>query len=713
MAVNPDDVRKRIDALAKLLRKAEKLTSTPEEKAAAHSARVAAKSREAFREKAEVGPPEKPAKPWRRRKAAKSLLYFLKTYFPRTTGLSPFSDDHKRMVDELERCIRQGGRMVNAVYRGFAKTTISENAAIWATLFGYRRFVLVVGINQGASAGNISAIKEELADNDLLAEDFPEVCKYIRELDNKPQAAPHQTCNGHHTHIVWRADMIVLPTVEGSPASGAIITARPYAKARGVKFKRRDGQQARPDLAIVDDPQDDESAATALQVNKNLTILRKGILQTAGHLVGLACVVNATIIARNDMIESLLADPAWQGQRIPMVRNWADAHDTLWLKDYAGIRRTFDRSVPGDQQRAQRAATRFYRKHRRAMDTGCKVSWKHCYKKPEEISAIQHAYNILIDDGEEVFASEYQQKPFDETAAGGRLVAAEIAAKCNELIRGVVPRDCRAVVSGIDVHDRLLYWLVLAVADGFSGAVIDYGTWPREQSSFFSMVNCPRPLEGAYPGRLQDAYLLAGLKDCTASILNRAYVREDGAPMRVEKLLIDAHWGEKTELVKAFCRRHRDYGRIVLPSFGVSVKPGDILRVGRKPGGRFGPGWGIPPAETGNIHVTFDADFGKSQVAQRLAVPLGTPGGFDLFGRNPKAHALLADHCTAERAVEITRGEARKEAWELIPGRDNHWWDNLVQCVIGALIAGVEIPGMEEPKARRRRRGKRVQYMEG
>jgi hypothetical protein len=95
------------------------------------------------------------------------------------------------------------------------------------------------------------------------------------------------------------------------------------------------------------------------------------------------------------------------------------------------------------------------------------------------------------------------------------------------------------------------------------------------------------------------------------------------------------------------------------------------------------------------LHVTFDADFGKSQVAQRLAVPLGTPGGFDLFGRDPRQHALLSEHCTAERSVQLTRGEARKESWELRPNRDNHWWDNLVQCLIAGMLAGIALPGNE------------------
>ena len=149
-----DDLRKRITRLSKLMQKAEGLATSPADKAAAHSAQVAARSRQQFAARAELGPLPKPVNRRRRNATRKSLEKFLRTYFPHSTGLKPFSDDHKRMIADMQAIIEGGGRLVNAVYRGFAKTTISENAAIWATVNGFRQFVLVLGINAGASAAN-------------------------------------------------------------------------------------------------------------------------------------------------------------------------------------------------------------------------------------------------------------------------------------------------------------------------------------------------------------------------------------------------------------------------------------------------------------------------------------------------------------------------------------------------------------------------------
>lgn len=677
-------------------------------RAAAHSARVAQRSRTQFAAKAEVGPPGPPADKRRRAACGRSLANFLSTYFPHSTGLSPFSPDHKPLLREMEYSMRHGGRRVNAVYRGFAKTTITENAALWAVLYGHRKYVVVLAINQTASVASIESIKSELATNDLLAADFPEVCKYVAALEGKPQRAPHQTCEGRPTRMTWRADVVVLPTVAGSRASGAIITAKPFRKARGLKFKRPDGEQARPDLVILDDPQDDESAVSRTGVEKNLAILRRAILQTAGHRKKLAVVVNATIIARGDMIDQLLADPAWQGRRVPMIGRWANAHETLWLIDYAALRREFDRAVPADQARAHAAATRFYKKHRKAMDAGCRVSWKHCHG-PDEVSAIQHAYNILIDDGDETFASEYQQEPVEPGEHGPlRLVAAQIAAKTNGLDRGVLPLACQHVTAYVDVHDRLLYFVVAAWSDDFGGAVIDYGTYPKQRLRYFAQATAPVTMAKVHPGLAEDARLVAGLAALVQTLLAAGYAREDGVTMRIGRLLVDAKWGQKTELVKKFCRRHAQSGSIVLPAMGMGFGPTrkTFAEYKPEPGAKIGLAWRLAKQQSGDRVVSIDVNWWKSFAAERLGMAAGTPGAWDLFGRQPGEHALFADHCVAEVPKTLVHKESARErvVWEWKPGRpDNHWWDCLVGSAVAGSMLGVRPAGLEPTKRRRRR----------
>lgn len=680
-------------------------TWTPDAAVQQHRNLVNRASREAHDSVAEIGPVPAIVDPIRRERARLDLCYFLETYFPDSTGLSPFSDDHHRVIERLQRSILEGGRFCNAVYRGFAKTTISENASLWATFYGHRRFVLIVGINQGASKANIESIRTEIEENDLLLEDFPEVCFPVRALDKKPQRCASQTCGGAHTDSVIRTDTLVLPSIAGSLASSAIIMAKPYGKARGVKFKRKsDGRNARPELIIIDDPQDEESAATTAQVEKNLRILTKGILPSGSHQTRVSVVVNATVIQKGDLVEKLLANPAWQGERIALVKTFADAHKTLWLGKYQEIRRTFDRSIVGDMERASHDATEFYRAHQTEMDAGCVVSWESCYSPDCEISAIQHAYNALIDLGEEAFASEYQNDP-KEAKSENALTIEGVCAKVNGIERGRVPKLCQYVSAYIDVHERLLYWAVCGWAPDFGGAVLDYGTYPRQPVSYFLQRSAPVSMSDANPGLPEDSWILKGLEATSSAIVGAHFPREDGAALRVGRLLIDAHWGQKTELVKQFCRRHPQSGSVVWPAmgqyFGATSKP--LAEYNNEPGEQRGLHWRIGPAKGGDRHVTIDTNWWKSLAAARLIMPLGTPGGWELFGRDPQAHALFAEHCTAEEPVEVmARGRALVE-WKLKPNRDNHWWDCLVGCAVGGSLLGAAPAGIEGKRPRRPR----------
>ncbi len=192
----------------------------------------------------EVGEIPPPANPERREYCRTDLLEFLRQYFPETTGLSNFSDDQKGAILRMQIAILDGGsRVLNLFPRGFGKTTISENAALWAVLYGHRKFIPIIGADEHAAKDNIESIKTELMTNDLLHEDFPEVCRCVAHLENKAQRARSQTYQGEPTFIVWGQDTLVLPSIKDAagkwtPSSGAIILARGLTgRIRGMAHK--------------------------------------------------------------------------------------------------------------------------------------------------------------------------------------------------------------------------------------------------------------------------------------------------------------------------------------------------------------------------------------------------------------------------------------------------------------------------------------------
>ncbi len=644
---------------------------------------------------ADIGAVGNPVNPERREACRLDLAKFLVEYFPQSTGLSPFSADHLRVIGRVQDCILRGGRFINAVYRGFAKSTISENSLIWAVLYGHRRFGAIFAAEADLAAKAISSIKLELAENDQLAEDFPEVCVAVRALEGKPQRCLSQTCGGEHTHIRWNADSIVLPTIAGSVASGAIIMSRGLTGSiLGLRHKSPDGKQNRPDFVIVDDPQTRESAASPVQVTKRLDILSKSVMKLAGHTRSIACVINATVIQVDDMVDQLLDQrkyPAYQGERIPMVRAWSKSHEELWLNKYREIRNTFDKSVVGDQARAHRDANAFYLSNRDAMDDGCEVSWASCFDPETEHSAIQHAYNALIDDGEEVFASEFQQAPLVNDAKGAALASDDVRSRVVNVPRWIVPSGMDTVTAFVDVQEKLLYWAVVAWGQQFRGHVVAYGTYPDQQRTYYTLRDARKTLAKAAGGTGIEAAIHAGLERVAAELLDREISREsDDAVLRVGQLFVDANWAQTAGVVRDFARRSQ-WGPRVLPTHGRFVGASGSTLSDRKPdkGERVGANWRTSTIHK-QRHVLYDTNSWKTFLAARMKLPTPDPLAFTIHAGH---HDMLTEHLTAEYPTRVEARGRVVDEWRLFPGRDNHWLDCLVGAAVAASYVGVSAVG--------------------
>lgn len=673
---------------------------------------MAQRSRDQSRAVAEIGPLPPIADPERRAACERNLELFLTTYFPASTGLKPFSDDHRTVISRIQYCALEGGRLVNAVYRGFAKTTISENSAIWATAYGHRRFVPLFGADKAAAEDNLDSIKTELETNDLLLEDFPEICFPVRALEGKAQRCQSQTQNGRRTYVEWTASQIVLPTIyrdgKPTPSSGAILRTRGIEGAsRGWKYKRPDGTQQRPDWVILDDIQTDASAISPEQCRKRLNILRKSICKAAGHNKAIAVVVNATVIEKEDMIDQLLSEnePAWQGVRIPMIRSWSNAHATHWLGEYARLRNTYDPNDPADQFRARRHATDYYRDHRDEMDAGCVVSWEHCYDDVAEISAIQHAYNFLIDDGEEVFASECQQQPIESDLGERALTREKILEKLSGRAARKIPDACEHVTAFVDVHDDLLVWTAVAWEGSFSGYVLDYGTYPDQKPRSFEVNKPKRTIRRAHGGLGLDGAIQAALQVLLTTLVAQQYKRDDGGTMLLDLGLIDA--GYKPDVVHAAIKSSKVLEQRFRPSLGIpiSAQKRPITDWKYSAGDRRGLHWGIfrkphRPCPT----VMFDANRWKSMTRDRILTPATDPGALTIYGSDPRRHAALVEHWTSEKPIPDEAQGLKIEKWELRPNRHNHLWDNLVGNAVAASILGCRTPGSDMPRSRSRRK---------
>ena len=342
-----------------------------------------------------------------------------------------------------------------------------------------------------------------------------------------------------------------------------------------------------------------------------------------------------------------------------------------------------------------RRATEFYEAHRAEMDEGAKVSWEARYNH-DEISALQHAMNLKFQD-EVAFMSEYQNDPLPEDTGGEEILSIDaICAKINGLPHNKVPLACDRITLFIDVQKALLFYVVTAWAENFTGSVIDYGSWPDQHRREFSLADANPTIQSEFPRAGLEGGLYAALTALTDDLLGREWEREDGAVLKIERALIDANWGQSTEIVYEFCRESRFAG-IVLPSHGryvgASSKPMTEYR--KQPGDRLGFNWMMPSVAKKRAvrHVIYDSNFWKSFVHARLAVAIGDKGSLTLYGRIPGVHQLLAEHLTAEYRVKTSgRGRAVDE-WKLKPEHhDNHWLDCLAGCAVCGSMLGCSLP---------------------
>ncbi len=202
----------------------------------------------------------------RRTMGETSPAHFAKIYLG-ALCFEPFSRMHQEMFQELERLIRQrGGRLAIAAPRGHAKSTIVTLAfVLWCVLYRTEKLILLISATKEQAQMLLKHIKEQLQQNVLLLEDFPDACA---PEGAKGRAKP------------WRESCILLRNQTMIHAYGA------GQNLRGARHGKE-----RPGLIVVDDLEDQEHVIVEEQREKlsqwfNATLLHAGHPDTNIIVVG-------------------------------------------------------------------------------------------------------------------------------------------------------------------------------------------------------------------------------------------------------------------------------------------------------------------------------------------------------------------------------------------------------------------------------------------
>lgn len=668
-----------------------------------HRRQAAARQAQIAAEGQEIGPPPPVENPSRRESCRLDFARFCVTYFPAIFYLA-WSKDHLSAIAKIERAVLKGELFALAMPRGSGKSALCIVAVLWAVLYGHHRFVCLIAATENRARKLLQKIFNILERSDLLLADFPEVCFPIRSLERTSQRARKQRSNGEYTSMVWTVGEIVLPTIrlpDGklSPSSGAILTACGLTGGEilGQVKDMPDGSLLRPSLALLDDPQTRASAKSPTQIQDRVELLQGGVLGMAGPDRKIAGLMTCTVIRSGDMADQMLdpqKNPEWQGERTKMVYAWPTA-TKLW-DEYFAVRAEGLRGGDGG-----RLGNDFYRKNRLAMDQGSEVAWPERFPS-DCLSAIQHAMNLRFRD-EAMFASEYQNEPSAAAQDSEFLSADQIAMKVSGRTAGAIPGTFQRLTAAMDVHDRLIYWMVCGWSDDFTGSVVAYGTFPDQQRTYFAMRNATRTLarvfqkkageSGRSPGR--EGAIYAGLKAVCDDLLNRQWRRDDGATLKIDMALIDERWETKT-VHRFISEQPLGY---VYPSAGLPLKvtsPPFHSRA-NKPGERSAEHCRMTPivGKARGRHLVIDTNYWKTQVHRFLATPSGDRASLAIYGRRRAdgqaasitEHRLLAEHLTAETHTLVVGPYGPVDVWEE-HGADNHWFDCLVGCAVQAAWLG-------------------------
>jgi hypothetical protein len=685
MAVRSDQKRRADDAQAK--RDAERYEDI--------KARTGERARRVSAAGRDIGPPPAVVDLARRDSCRLDFRLFCETYAAESFPLA-WSPDHLTAIAKIEAAVLRGELFAFAMPRGSGKTTLCEWACLWALLNGHRQFIVLIGSDQAIAEQMLDSIKSHLEQNELLAADCPEATYPIRALEGINARARGQTIDGTPTKIEWTADQITLATVPGGASSGAAVrVAGITGRIRGLRHTRPDGKTIRPDLVLIDDPQTDESAASPSQCATRERTLSGAILGLAGPGKTIAGLCTVTVIRTDDLADRLLdrqRHPSWQGERTKLVYEWPDAEDA-WSQ-YAELRREGQRDGTGTG-----AADEFYRQRQAEMDKGARVAWTE-RKAIGDLSAIQHAWNLRIDRGEAAFNAEFQNAPLADDITTDKLDKRQLVLRATNIARGIVPAGHTKLTAFVDVQDRLLYWLVASWSESFGGHVIAYGAHPDQGSSYFEAASARKTLALATPGAGFEAALRAGLDETARLLLARDWQREDGVPMRISQLMVDANWGQSTAVVRNFARSS-PFAASILPSRGKGVgASGTPMGPRKNRGDRAGLNWLVgKTAEGTQIEATYDTNFWKTFVSARLRLGLGDPEAIMLHSGH---HEMLIEHLVAEFPVRVEARGRSVDEWKSV-ARENHWWDCLVGCAVAASITGLE-PAASEGGFRKRKK---------
>jgi len=632
--------------------------------------------------------------PKRRERCLQDPERFLKTYLAKKYK-QPFGRVHSRVITTIHDRAISGGKKAIAAPRSRGKSTIIKGMNIYLTARELVRFIVPICATTKLAGRIYKDYRNEWGTNDLLYQDFPEICAPVRELEGAPQRAGRQHIGGNLTHINWSAtDFLRLPRVPGDANDYLKSLGKEWSPFGGVKmtfagldaaFRGMNIDDDRPDFLIIDDPETRESAKSIDQINDRIEIIEKDIEGLEGQEKPIAMVM-VTTLQNTYCVSAQFTDPekrpAWEGERYGWIESWP-TNAAMW-DDYITKRK----SAQAKGDRHGMAAVEFYLGNQSAMDAGVAMLAEN-YKeiatddgRKVVHSAIQEAYNKIADTSLSAFKSEYQNDPDDMADEFVNKIAAHTVIGCeSEFDRYSVGNDAEIIVTGVDVRKSELHFVSIASGPTAKHCLFNYDVVSHGTSE--------TTVEQA------ETAIVEGLDGLLALWAESPCIDRNGTARAIDLVLVDKGWmgswkedGQRktwaSQPVELFCIQKGL--RRFLPAKGApnykspaqsrDVIIGDNWHINRGKGIERTCSEVIWNAE--HWHSLVEDLFASSNPDERIQLFTATDGVH-------RGHERLSQHIR-EGAEDLLDMRKKGTAGRKQRYRRDHWWDATAMALVAKSV---------------------------
>lgn len=632
-----------------------------------------------------------PANPDRRAACLADAELFFRTYSPDLFG-EKFTSDRSAMLEAIIAATLYGGDQAIAGPRGEGKTTIAIRAALWLMLRRLCDFPCIIGKSQAKSQNELKDLKEWLQTSELFIEDFPEIGVPFKQVGGWSSRARMQTVCGKNTSLVLAVDHLIFPTIAADQLTDWPKSIMPVSEGQTIACLGIDGpirgtkyRGKRPKLAIIDDVEDREAAASDTLIAKIEEIIEQDIAGLGASAERVSRVMLCTTQNRKCIAYKYTdpkQKPSWRGKRYRKMITPPERQDLI--EQYIAMRKERSDADPDGRE-----AYQFWLANMPEIERGAVVSNPESYSKkihedgqPIESSAVMAYYNRVADWGPKAVATEVDNDPPAETGPVGNGITADIiGSRISGLARRQLPANTIAVTAAIDLGKYLCHWVICAWWKGAGGVVVDYGRAEVAGTDNTTDNEASEPMIYKALLRWRDEMLAQPLVDAT------------GQARPIDFVLVDS--GTFTNAAYEFVKQ---VGGQFHASKGIgNYRPRTTASATCIPGERLHAQF-LPPSKIWLYDL--DADYWKQFVHERFLTPtfddnnMLRAGSLSLFHPDSgKKHLTFANHIASEELVtEFKEGKGAKTYWNRI-NANNHWLDALAMASAGTEVCKVNLIG--------------------